>query len=174
MKFFVRDRLFDMGEDYWIEDEDGRKVFLVDGKVLRLRDTFQLKDTDRRVLLEIKKKFFAVRDTMNIERDDERLATVRRKHVTLLRNHYHVEVADGSELEVSGDILDHEFVIEQDDRAIAVVSRKRLQVRETYAVDIVHDDADQPLLLAVAVAAIHLAEEHAKEHGEEEEVRSED
>lgn len=45
MRFLVRDRLLGFGDDYWIEDEHGNKVFLVDGKAMRLRDTFELKDT---------------------------------------------------------------------------------------------------------------------------------
>ena len=44
MRFLVRDRLLGIGDDYWIEDEHGRKAFLVDGKAMRLRDTFELKD----------------------------------------------------------------------------------------------------------------------------------
>jgi uncharacterized protein YxjI len=163
MKFLVRDRLLGIGEDYWIEDEHGSKAFLVDGKALRLRDTFELKDTHGNVLIDIKKKMFALRDTMIIERDGTRLATVKRKRLSLLRHHYRVELSDGSELDVSGKILDREFVIEYDGDLIAHVSRRWLRLRETYGVDIVRDDADPALLISVAVCVIHLAE---KEHGE--------
>ncbi len=39
MKYLVRDKMLAVGDDYWIEDEDGRHAFLVDGKALRFRDT---------------------------------------------------------------------------------------------------------------------------------------
>ena len=158
MRFLVRDRLLGFGEDYWIEDERGDKAFLVDGKAMRLRDTFELKDTQGRVLIDIHQKMFALRDTMVIERDGEALATIRRKRLSLLRNHYRVSLADGSELDVSGKILDREFAVEYDGELLAVVSRRWLHVRETYGVDIVRDDADPALLIAVAVCVIHLAE----------------
>ncbi|MER5450103.1 LURP-one-related family protein [Streptomyces sp. NPDC002766] len=158
MRFQVRDRLLGFGEDYWIEDERGDKAFLVDGKAMRLRDTFELKDTQGRVLIDIHQKMFALRDTMVIERDGEALATIRRKRLSLLRNHYRVSLADGSELDVSGKILDREFAVEYDGELLAVVSRRWLHVRETYGVDIVRDDADPALLIAVAVCVIHLAE----------------
>ena len=119
MRFLVRDRLLGIGEDYWIEDEHGRKVFLVDGKAMRLRDTFELKDAQGRVLIDIHQKMFALRDTMVIERDGEGLATIKRKRLSLLRNHYRVALADGSELDVSGKILDREFVVEYDDQVLA-------------------------------------------------------
>ncbi|MDQ1027825.1 uncharacterized protein YxjI [Streptomyces umbrinus] len=158
MKFLVRDRLLGIGDDYWIEDEHGRKAFLVDGKAMRLRDTFELKDAQGRVLIDIHKKMLALRDTMVIERDGEPLATIRRKRLSLLRNHYRVALADGTELDVSGKILDREFVVEYDGELLAHISRRWLRVRETYGVEVVRDDADPALLIAVAVCVIHLAE----------------
>jgi uncharacterized protein YxjI len=158
MRFLVRDRLLGIGDDYWIEDEHGRKAFLVDGKAMRLRDTFELKDTQGRVLIDIRRKMFALRDTMVVERDGEPLATVRRKRLSLLRNHYRVSLADGTELDVSGKILDREFVVEYDGELLAHISRRWLRVRETYGLDIVRDDADAALLIAVTVCVINLAE----------------
>ncbi|WP_416977846.1 LURP-one-related/scramblase family protein [Streptomyces sp. T028] len=159
MRFLVRDRLLAFGDDYWIEDDHGNRVFLVDGKAIRLRDTFELKDTQGRVLIDIHQRMFALRDTMVIERDGEPLATVRRKRLSLLRNHYRVALADGhTVLDVSGKILDREFAIEYDGELLAVVSRRWLHVRETYGVDVVREDADPALLIAVTVCVIHLAE----------------
>ncbi|MFD8257925.1 LURP-one-related/scramblase family protein [Streptomyces griseoluteus] len=158
MRLLVRDRLLGIGDDYWIEDENGRKVFLVDGKAMRLRDTFELKDTAGNVLIDIHQKMFALRDTMVIQRDGEDLATVRRKRLSLLRNHYRVELVDGTELDISGKILDREFAVEYQGELLAVISRRWLTVRDTYGVDVVRDDADPALLIAVAVCVIHLAE----------------
>jgi len=163
MRFLVRDRLLGFGEDYWIEDDRGNKVFLVDGKAMRLRDTFQLKDVQGRVLIDIHEKMFALRDTMIIERDGDPLATIKRKRLSLLRNHYRVSLVDGTELDVSGKILDREFAVDYDGELLAQISRRWLHVRETYGVETVRDDADPALVIAVAVCVIHLAE---KEHGE--------
>ncbi|MFD4786364.1 LURP-one-related/scramblase family protein [Streptomyces sp. NPDC058459] len=163
MRFLVRDRLLGIGDDYWIEDESGRKVFLVDGKAMRLRDTFELKDTAGDVLIDIHEKMFALRDTMVIQRDGEDLATIRHKRLSLLRNHYRVDLADGTELDVSGKILDREFAVEYEGELLAVISRRRLTVRDTYGVDVVRDDADPTLLIAVAVCVIHLAEKERED-----------
>ncbi|MEW2285068.1 LURP-one-related family protein [Streptomyces sp. NPDC047841] len=163
MRFLVRDRILGIGDDWWIEDEQGRKVFLVDGKAMRLRDTFELKDTQGRVLIDIHQKMFALRDTMLIERDGEPLARIRRKRLSLLRNHYRVSLVDGTELDVSGKILDREFAVEYDGELLAVISRRWLSIRDTYGVDVVREDADPALLIAVAVCVIHLAEKEGEE-----------
>ncbi|MEV6167866.1 LURP-one-related family protein [Streptomyces sp. NPDC051954] len=158
MRFLVRDRLLGFGDDYWIEDDRGNKVYLVDGKAMRLRDTFELKDTQGRVLIDIHQKMFALRDTMVIERSGDLLARIKRKRLSLLRNHYRVSLVDGTDLDVSGKVLDREFAVEYDGELLAVISRRWLHIRDTYGVDVVRDDADPALLIAVAVCVIHLAE----------------
>ncbi|EGE43404.1 hypothetical protein GTY83_20250 [Streptomyces sp. SID4928] len=163
MRLLVRERLFSIGDDYWIEDDGGRKVFLVDGKAMRLHDTFELKDADGRVLVELRQKLVSLRDTMLIERGGEELAKVKRKRLSLLRNHYRVTLVDGTELDVSGKILDREFAIEYDGELLAQISRRWLTLRDTYGIDVVRDDADTPLLIAVAMCVIVLAD---KENGD--------
>ncbi|WP_103532132.1 LURP-one-related/scramblase family protein [Streptomyces sp. SM11] len=158
MRLLVRERLFAIGDDYWIEDDGGRKVFLVDGKAMRLRDTFELKDADGRVLVELRQKLISLRGTMLIERGGEELATVKRKRLSLLRNHYRVTLVDGTELDVSGKILDREFAIEYDGELLAQISRRWLTIRDTYGIDVVRDDADTALLIAVATCVIVLAD----------------
>ncbi|MFD3917992.1 LURP-one-related/scramblase family protein [Streptomyces sp. NPDC058595] len=164
MKYLVRDKIFAIGDDYWIEDEQGRQAFLVDGKALRLRDTLELKDPQGRVLVTLRQKLLSLRDAMTIERDGEPLATIRKKKLSLLRNHYRVALAEGTELDVSGRILDREFTIEYDGDLLAHVSRRWFRVRETYAVNVIRDDADPSLLIAVAVCVIRMAE---REHEED-------
>ncbi|MFD4630744.1 LURP-one-related/scramblase family protein [Streptomyces sp. NPDC058284] len=164
MRLLVRDRVFGIGDDYWIEDDRGRKVFLVDGKAMRLRDTFELKDMQGRVVIDIHAKMLALRDTMVIGRAGETLATVKRKRLSLLRNHYRVDLVDGTELDVSGKILDREFAIEYDGELLADISRRWFRLRDTYGLQVVREDADPALLLAVTVCVIRLAE---KERGDE-------
>ncbi|MGW1408143.1 LURP-one-related/scramblase family protein [Streptomyces sp. NPDC002403] len=163
MRFLVRERLFAVGDDYWIEDADGRKVFLVDGKAMRVRDTFELKDARGRILVEIRQKLLSLRDTMLIERDGEQLARIKRKRLSLLRNHYRVTLVDGTELDVSGKILDREFAIEYDGELLAQISRRWLTVRDTYGIDVVREDADAALLIAVSVCVIVLADKERED-----------
>ena len=42
--FQMREKMFAIGDDYWIEDADGHRVFKVNGKAVRVRDTFILED----------------------------------------------------------------------------------------------------------------------------------
>ncbi|MYS20350.1 Uncharacterized protein YxjI [Streptomyces sp. DvalAA-14] len=164
MKYVVREKMFAIGDDYWIEDEHGRRAFYVDGKVMRLRDTLELQDVNGAVVAVIHKKLVSLRDTMLIEREGETLATVRKKRLTLLRQVYRAELASGEELEVRGDLVGKEYDIEYEGERLARISRKWFTLRDAYAIDVEREDADAGMLIAVAVCVDRLVE---NEHGEE-------
>jgi uncharacterized protein YxjI len=157
MKFMMRERMFAIGEDYWIEDETGQRAFLVDGKALRLRQTFELKDAGGEVLTVIKKKMISVRDTMVVERDGDAVAKVRKKLISPLRHRMTIELADGQEWTATGDIIEKNYEIESEQGVVARTSRKWFRIRESYGIEIDHPDV--PLVIAIAVAVDELAEE---------------
>jgi uncharacterized protein YxjI len=42
----MRQKMFAFGDDFTVQDEQGRKVFTVDGKAFRIRDTLLFKDAE--------------------------------------------------------------------------------------------------------------------------------
>ncbi|MFC4034250.1 LURP-one-related/scramblase family protein [Streptomyces polygonati] len=172
MKYVVREKMFAIGDDYWIEDEHGRRAFYVDGKVMSLRGTLEIQDASGGVVAVIHKKLVSLRDTMLIEREGETLATVKKKRLTLLHDAYRAELASGEELEVRGDLIGKEYDIEYEGGGssaegrgrLARISRKWFTLRDAYAIDVEREDADAGMLIAVAVCVDRLVE---KEHGEE-------
>ncbi|WNI16740.1 LURP-one-related/scramblase family protein [Actinacidiphila sp. ITFR-21] len=164
MKYVVREKMFAIGDDYWIEDERGERAFYVNGKVMRLRDTLELQDPGGAVVAVIHKKLVSLRDTMLIERGGDTLVTVRKKRLTLFRDVYRAELASGEELEVRGDIIDKEYDIEYEGDRLARISRKWFTLRDAYAVDVQREDADAGMLIAIAVCVDRLVE---REHEEE-------
>jgi uncharacterized protein YxjI len=160
VKFVMRERMFSIGEDFWIEDETGQRAFLVDGKALRLRQTFELKDADGNVLTVIRKKAISIRDTMVVERDGDVVAKVHKKLFSPLRHKMVIELADGQEWTASGDIIEKNYEIESDEGVVAETSRKWFRIRDTYGIEVAHPDV--PLVISVAVAVDELAEDDRK------------
>ena len=112
----MRQKLLSIGDDYRIEDEQGDRVFKIDGKALRLRKTLIFEDAHGNELLKIQERMLRLRDTMEIEdRDGHSVATVKKAMITPLRERWTVEVADGPDLRVQGNIVDHEYAIENND-----------------------------------------------------------
>jgi uncharacterized protein YxjI len=151
-RYQMREKMLSIGDDFWIENDQGERVFRVDGKALRVRKTFHLEDAHGEALCTIREKVMRVRDTMEIESPDgARKALVRKALISPLRERFKIEVDDGTDLEAQGNIVDHEYEIEADGRKVANVSKKWFRVRDTYGVE-VDPQADVALILAVTVA----------------------
>jgi uncharacterized protein YxjI len=131
-RYVLREKLLSLGDDFWIENDRGERIFHVDDKVLRVRDTVVVKDANGRELYKLKKRLLRARDTMAIERDDDKVATVRKALITPLRDRFTVDLEDGGNLEVEGDILDHEYQITRDGIPVANISKRWFRVRDTY------------------------------------------
>jgi uncharacterized protein YxjI len=164
MRYQVREKIFSIGDDFWVTDEQGNEVFLVDGKALRLKETFELKDRSGAVVATVRKRLLALRDSMDIERDGTVIATVKKALISPLHHRSVVELPGGEELEAVGNILDKEFEIRAGGRVLARVSRSWFRMRDTYGVDVAPGQ-DDALILAVAVCLDQI-------HHDEEERRS--
>jgi uncharacterized protein YxjI len=149
-KYRMREKVFAIGDDFWIEDEDGERQFKVNGKALRIRDTLVLEDPSGAELFSIQEKKLHIRDTMEIERGGHTVATVKKALVTPLREGFSIEVEGGEDMEAKGNIVDHEYKIELDGDKVAEVSKRWFRVRDTYGIEIAPGQ-DDALLLAVAV-----------------------
>jgi uncharacterized protein YxjI len=146
----MREKLFAIGEDFWIEDQAGERAFKVDGKALRIRDTLILQDAAGADLFKVQKKALHVRDTMQIEHDGETAATVKKALIHALRDRFSIEVEGGEDLEAKGNVVDHEYTIERNGDHVAEVSKRWFRVRDTYGIEIAAGENDA-LLLAVVV-----------------------
>ncbi len=152
--FQMREKMFAIGDDFWIEDQDGNRAYKVDGKAVRVRDTFVLEDAHGNELCRIQEKKLSVRDKMTIESGSTR-ATVHKRLIGI-RDHYIIDVDGGEDLKAHGNIVDHEYEIERDGEKVAEVSKKWFRVRDTYGVQLARGQ-DVPLILAVTVCVDQMA-----------------
>jgi uncharacterized protein YxjI len=149
-KYRMREKLFAIGDDYWIENEDGERAFKVDGKALRIRSTLVLEDTSGAKLLTVQEKKLRVRDTMEVERGGQTVATVKKALITPLRDRFSIEVEGGDEMEAKGNVVDHEYKIERGGDRVAEVSKRWFRIRDTYGIEIAPGQ-DDALILSVTI-----------------------
>jgi uncharacterized protein YxjI len=159
-KFSMKEQMFSIGEDYWIEDDDGNKAYRVDGKALRFRQTFVLEDASGREVATIKERKLSIRDKMGIERDDKTIATVR----TAIGwgDRYAIEIEGGGELKAHGKVAKREYKIEREGHKVAEISKKWFRIRDTYGVEIA--SGEDPGLILAAIVAIEALATDGKDH----------
>ena len=149
-RYTLREKMFAVGDDYWIETDGGERVFKVNGKAMRIRDTLVFENRSGEELLKIQEKKLSVRDKMKIEREGHTVATVRKALVSPLRDRFSIDVDGGEDMEAKGNIVDHEYKIERGGEKIAEASKRWFRVRDTYGIEI-DEGQDDALILAVTV-----------------------
>ncbi len=158
-QYRVRQKLVAIGDDFWIENDRGERVYKVDGKALRLRKTLVFEDPAGKELCKIQERMLRIKDSMEIEDSGgNRLAMVKKALIAPLRDRWAVSVADGPDLDVQGNLLDYEYTIGEGRDKIAEVSKKWFRVADTYGVQIEPGQNDV-LILAVTVALDLMAHE---------------
>jgi uncharacterized protein YxjI len=149
-KYRMREKVFAIGDDYWVETDAGERAFKVDGKVLRLRDTLVLEDPSGAELYKVQKKLLHIRDTMQIQRGGQTVASIKKALITPFRERFSISVENGEDMEAKGNIVDHEYKIERGGNRVAEVSKRWFRIRDTYGIEVAPGQ-DDALIIAVTV-----------------------
>jgi uncharacterized protein YxjI len=158
-RYQMRESMLDVGDDFWIENDDGQKVFKVDGKAISRRDAMIIENSDGRALYRVEWRRLG-RDNMAIERDGDTVASVKKAMLSPFGDKFKIEMKDGEDFTAKGSITDREYEIERDGDKVAEVSKKRFKLRDTYAIEIAAKQ-DDALIIAITVCVEQMT------HGDE-------
>lgn len=153
----MHEKLVAIGDDYWIENEEGNREFYVDGKAFRLRNTLILKDAQGRDLYKIQELLLKLRDTMDIKRADDGMQQLKKlsliSYGTLGKLKFQMDLGwkfgeifwiMSIELMLKGNALQK--------------SQKWFHIRDAYGVEI-EPGQNNALILAIAAALDQMAHE---------------
>jgi len=156
-RYQMREKMVSIGDDFWIENEQGQKAFKVDGKALRVRNTLNFEDAHGKAIYQIQEKKLRVKDSMEVEdAQGNRVAMVKKAIISPVRDRFSVSIKGGPDLEVKGNILDHQYTIGEGRDQVAEASKKWFRVRDSYGVEI-EPGQDDLLILAVTVCIDQMA-----------------
>ena len=158
--YVIKERLFSFGDDFDVEDENGNRVYHVDGKVLSVRNRVVIEDPNGDEVASVHRHLVALRPTYEIRIGGEKAAEVRKKLFTPFPEKFTIDVPGPDDLEMTGSLFDHNYTITLGDRVVATVSKAWLTFRDTYGVEIA-EGADDLLILA-AVLAVDLADDRER------------
>lgn len=150
MRYLMKQKLFCLGDDFCIQDDQGRDVFFVDGKAFSFGDKLSFQDMSRKELAFISQKILSWGPSYEIYRGSELAAVVKKSLFTFLHCKFTVDVPGPDDLEAEGDFLDHEYGFTRGGRTVATVSKQWFSWTDTYGVEIA-DGEDDVLILASSV-----------------------
>lgn len=147
-RYRMRQKIAAIGDDFWIENGKGQKVYKIDGKAMRIRSTLIFEDAHGNELMKIQERKVRVKDSMEIEdAHGNRVAMVKKALITPVRERWTVDIPGAADMEVQGNILDHEFKIGH----VAEISKKWFRIADSYGIEI---EPGQNDVLILAVAAV--------------------
>lgn len=154
-RYKMREKLVSFGNDFWIETMRGRRAYFVDGKALTLRNTLAFQDTRGQVLYQLQARALAVADVMAIEDARGRQVASVRKAIVSVRDRFTANLTGAPDINITGNFLAHEYVMEQGGKRVATVSKRWLTLADTYVVEI-DQSVDNCLILALTVVVDQL------------------
>lgn len=155
MRYVMRQKLFAFGDDFTIQDADGRDAFFVDGKVFTLGSQLSFQDMQQRELAYIKQKLLAWGPTYEIYRNGQVAAVVKKELFTFFNCRFNVDVPGPDDLTAEGDFIDHEYAFTRGGRQVGSVSKQWFTLADTYGVEI--DDKEDAVLLLASTVVIDMA-----------------
>ena len=160
VRYKMKEKLISFGDDFWIEDEQGRKAFKVDGKMLRVRDVLAFEDANGHVLVDMASKLIQIKDQVKLDRKGGDSAVVKKDLINIVHDHFIMKIGRGEDIDIKGNILDHEYSFTRGRDKIAEVSKRWFRIRDTYGVQI-EPGEDEILILAATVAVDQLSHDVA-------------
>lgn len=149
MRYQLQRKLFALGDDFTVKDETGADRYIVDGKVFSIGHKLIITDMQGAEEATIHQRIIALRPTYEITRNGQEMAEVRKK-LTLFREGFTVDIPGPDDLEVQGDLLDHEYVFTRGGQTVATVSKQWFSLFDSYGVEVA-PGVDDVLILASAI-----------------------
>ena len=161
--YVIKAKLFSIGDDFDITDDDGRVAYHVDGKALSVRNRLVIEDPDGNEVAEVVRHLVALRPTYAVTIGGEKAADVRKRFFTPFGERFAIDIPGPGDLEIHGHLLDHEFTIERDGDLVATVSKRWFSLRDTYGVEVVEGENDLLVLASVLAVDLALAREQSED-----------
>jgi len=154
------------------------KEYIIEQKIVAIRDTFGIKDRNGNLLAYVKKKnvswgpqfyfetpdgtrlgemrgkVLTVRPTFEIYDAQRLVAVVKKKILKLIGSEWWLEDGSGTEIaRIKGNITEHNFSIQSPSGTeIALINKKWFSVRDSYGIEILSQEVDPYVVVAYAIA----------------------
>jgi uncharacterized protein YxjI len=151
--YLIRERFFDLGEDFDITDDSGYLALHVDGRMLSMGSRLVLESAAGREVASVHRHVVSMRPTYEVTVGGAWAA--RRSLFTPFLDKFTINVPGPSDLEVKGDLFEYEFTILRDGLDVASVSKRWFRMRDIYSVQIA--DGEDHVLILASVLALELA-----------------
>lgn len=150
MRYIMKQKLFSLGDQFAIRNENGEDAFFVKGQVFSLGHKLSFADPQGNELLFISQKILSLGPTYELYRGDKHVATIKKEIFTFFHCAFDIHTDERGDLEAKGNLTDLEYSVTRDGQPVAQISKQWFSVSDTYGVDVAEGE-DAVLILASTV-----------------------
>jgi uncharacterized protein YxjI len=154
-EFIIEQKIVAMRDTFGIKDRGGNLLAYVKRKLVSWGPTFWFETPNGSRFGEMHGKVLAVRPTFEIyDAQSALLGVVKKKVLKLIGSEWWLENSSGQEVaRIKGNLTEHDFTIQSPTGAIiAQIHKKWASVRDSYGVEITSQDLDPYVILAYSIA----------------------
>ena len=148
MNFYIKEKLFSIGDKFSIKDVSGNDVFKVEGKIFSLGNKLRIYDMNGNEIVYIEQKLFKLLPEYSIYLNGNYAAKIK-KEFTFFSNKFNIE-SDMGNYEIEGDFFAHDFSIEKNNSTVAQITKRWLSWGDTYEIDI-NEGENYAFILAMVI-----------------------
>jgi uncharacterized protein YxjI len=151
-RYNMRQRVFALGQNFYINNAAGQPVFKIDGKVRLIKESLKFRDLQGNLLYQLDERVIRIRESFDIlNANGQMAARVHNAIFDPLRERFTIEVPGGQNLTTTGKVIWAQYDILRDRQLAAKISKQFSWIgRDQYVVDIMPGE-DDCLILAITV-----------------------
>lgn len=151
-RYIMRQRMFALGQDFFINNAAGQPVFKIDGKVRLVKESLKFRDMQGNLLYQLDERVIRIRESFDILKPDGSVAAkVHNAIFDPLRERFTIEIPGGQNLMTMGKVIWAQYDILRDHQPVAKISKQFSWIgRDQYVVDVLPGE-DDCLMLAITV-----------------------
>lgn len=151
-RYLMRQRMFALGQDFFINNAAGEPCFKIDGKVRLIKESLKFRDMQGNLLYKLDEKVLRIHESFDILKQDGQLAAkVHNAIIDPLRERFKIEIPGGQDMMTMGKVLWAQYDILRNQQQVAKISKQFSWIgRDQYVVDVMQGE-DDCLILAITV-----------------------
>jgi uncharacterized protein YxjI len=151
-RYIMRQRIFALGQDFYINNAAGQPVYKIDGKVRLVKEALKFRDMQGNLLYQLDERVIRIRESFDILNANGQLAAkVHNAILDPLRERFTIEIPGKENLMTMGKVIWAQYDILRGRQQVAKISKQFSWIgRDQYVVDVLQGE-DDVLLLAVTV-----------------------
>lgn len=156
-EYIIEQKIVAMRDTFAIKDRSGTLLAYVKKKIVSWGPQFWFETPDGARLGEMRGKVLTVRPTFEIYDMQGLVGVVKKKVLKLLGSEWWLEDNSGTEVaRIKGNITEHDFTVKSPSGAeIALVHKKWVSIRDSYGIEIVSQEISPYVVVAYVIAMDH-------------------